>query len=185
MSLGEINQKNNGIGVAGTIQLIGSQSISANKASILFDNVPQSFNHLKIMGLARTDNGNTYDYLGLSFSGDYGNAHFAFQMFIGSSSTPSATNSASFTYIEAGIIPGSTATASCGGPFVINLPFYTNNTFFKNCSFIDGNNGATYCTFGTGQWFKSVTAPINSITLQPGIGANFVAGSQFSLYGIY
>ena len=184
MSLGELNPKSNGRNIAGCMRLIESHSLSASTASTTFSNIPSSFNHLQIRGIARTDYGNNYDYVAVSFNGDYGYANCSYEAFEADGTTAAILNSSSFGYIQAGFIAGGSTTANYAGAFVFNFPFYTNNSFFKNMNFISGNVGGSFFAAGSGQWFKAAIQTISSITLQPSLGSNFVAGTSFSLYGI-
>lgn len=94
------------------------------------------------------------------------------------------------TFAQVADVAAASQTAGAASTFEIFIPYYSGTTFrkqwkcrswFKNAAETDGTN---YCeSNGGGEWRS--TAAINQITLSGTLAANWLTGSQASLYLIY
>lgn len=107
-------------------------------------------------------------------------------------------SSANYYYLNLGATGGSYYTFNAGGydsadfyaganvsgtwqPFRIELNDYSSTDNAKSWYYSGGKPGSTI-EFGSGNWNN--TSAVNSITLFPSGGVNFITGTQISLYGI-
>ena len=156
---------------------------SGGAASIEFTAIPQTYTDLKVVLSARTD------------SSTFGVVDTAIIYF--NTDTASTTNYTSRTLYGAGsgsgasdvvkrgaFTTGATATASTFGSVQYYIPNYT-AAVNKSVS-IDGvsENNATAAYQGIHAWLWSDTDAIDTITLKPETGGDFVQYSSATLYGI-
>ena len=169
------------------MSLISETVLSASAASIAFSSISDRFRHLILFTWARGDDAGAADEILLRFNGDSAGNYDWQQVFVSSTSITAlasrAATSSRSTTSEGG---GSFAdTFSPGVMFIIN---YADATAQKAFVTLSGRSGdlsantqlALFARYG--HWRS--TAAITSITLIPSIGANFVSGSKFSLYGV-
>jgi hypothetical protein len=169
-------------GGGGDVTLISSQTLAATTATVTFSSIPATYKHLLLCIQARTNRGLTDDQLRMQFNGDTGsNYDYIDNTNNGGSNSP-ATGSA-VTFIVAGYVSGGTAPTSAAGVATIDLINYAGTTFHKQSSGISTERIDTssnkQATSG-GNWRS--TSAISSVSLFA-IGS-FVAGSDFSLYGV-
>jgi hypothetical protein len=159
--------------------LLETISLAQNTASVTFDNLPTSgYTDLKIVVSARTDRGGNPDQATIRFNGS--TTDYTQRTLEGyNNGTSSYSNTYAFAYVNAS---GSTASTFSNAEFYI--PNYTGSTnkSFSIESAVENNSAAGGEFPAAGLW--SNTAAITSITLISQVGANFVANSTFSLYGI-
>lgn len=173
--------------VGSSQQLIGKQVLSGTSATITFSNIPQNFNHLKIIMLARSDKaGVPAVNAAMIFNGDSG-ANYAQSSFygvnnatVGTGSNPTTNN------VLISAIPAATSTASYPGMAEILIPCYAATTFYKvvntAVTYNSSSAGSNYLTLNSSTWRN--TAAITSLAISDSASANFIAGSSFYLYGI-
>jgi len=182
--LGEIAPKIHGNLNTGNFQFIQKITIGTAINSVIFSNIPQNFNHLKIIGMARaSDAANSITIFG-RFNGDSG-SNYITQYFVNNTNATSIGGASAQTslYVFQAVAASGTANYACY--FESSIPFYNNTLFYKALSTpgIAAAVTASYIGMQGGTWAN--TAAINSITLIDGSGGNFLVGSQFILYGIY
>lgn len=176
--------------VASDYELIGSVYLSSSQASVTFDltGLSSTYKHLQIRGVARTDrSGADSDPVILQFNGDtagnYTRHGLGAYRFGGSGTvySNSATSQTSIMVTEN--MPVSSSTANVFGVFVTDIldPFQTTKN--KTVRTLNGMNAAwTSIELRSGAWLSTTAA--SSILLKPLVGANFVANSRFSIYGL-
>lgn len=156
--------------------------------TLLGGNIPQTYNHLKMLLVARSSLASNNDGLYLRFNNDSG-ANYDQEGFYGQGGTYSGTtlsNGQTQTFV--GYPPGTSVQANAAAVYEYTVPLYTGTTFFKNVKYSGGWNGSTaassIATAGVGGWRN--TGAITRIQIGMGVfGANnFVTGSAFHLYGI-
>ena len=155
--------------------------------------LPQTYTDLVIVLQGTQDSSYSARNMGIRFNGDTGSNYCAVQVLNASAGTD--TNLAS---LYGPLINSSTNTTS--GVFadgIINVQNYSNSTTYKSIICYGGtaaqytsggSNVGTYVGFNASTWLN--TNPVTQITLYasnvsgPGSGANWAAGSTFTLYGI-
>lgn len=180
-------------GGGGSFTLIGDSLLAAPAASfdtntILGGNLPTTYKHLRIVMYARSDRAaSATELVQVRFNGDAGagNYMFATTIFSSAATTLGGTNSTSAATFMT--IPAATATASYFGLGDVTIPNYNATTGFKNYYCAGGyhDTNAAGHQFGSGAaGFWLSTAAITQITVICGTGANFIAGSRFTVYGL-
>lgn len=166
--------------MANNYVLLDRIELNATAASVTFDNIPQTgYTDLKVVSSVRDSSSN--NLCSMYFNGDTNSANYTNNYILGNGSSVSGGTNSS--WLVAGIQEpsGNTANTFASGEFYV--PNYTSSNQ-KSVS-VDGvqENNATgaWAWMNASKW--SGTAAITSVTLA-GIGASFVSGSTFSLYGV-
>jgi len=168
-------------------QLIGKQVLGGTSATITFSSIPQSFNHLKIIILGRSDKAVTAAVnLSIVFNSDSG-ANYAQSSFYAVNNVTVGTGSNPTTnYVLISAFPAATSTASYPGMAEVLIPCYAATTFYKvvnsAVTYNSSSAGSNYLTMNSSTWRN--TAAITTIAITDSTGGNFITGSSFYLYGI-
>jgi hypothetical protein len=170
-----------------TVVKMGGAVLSGAASSIDISSIPQTYQHIEILISARTDRAATDDLPTLRFNNDSA-ANYDYNEIAAISTSDTVTSVAAQTSGRWGFIVGNTATADNFSAARITIPNYAMTNQRKSWiswSSIIKTTG-TSSTYGqnlfAGMWRS--TAAINRITLLPGTGPNFLAGTVVSIYGI-
>lgn len=171
-----------GSSVSQDYELISSQILSTNTATITFSSIPQTYKHLQIRYIAR--NSNTSSEFTFRFN-NISVANYATHRLRGNGtnvfSTASASNS-SISFDFATPVNSSAANLFAGG--IIDILDYTSSS--KN-PVLRSLYGIVDNAVGSAVQLRSGIYPsaqaITSVSFDAG-GFNFVTNSRFSLYGI-
>ena len=153
---------------------------SGGLASIDFAGIPNTYKHLQIRTIARSNGSATN--LSLTFNGDTNNAnYYARHILYGDGSTAAAISNQTLTGITTGSV--SANTTSLVAPNIIDLLDYSNTSKNKTLRSLGGHdaNGSGFIILGSGLWMN--TAAINSVNITCFSGS-FTEHTQFSLYGV-
>jgi hypothetical protein len=155
---------------------------SAGASSVTFSNIPNTYSHLQIRGIARSTNSVTSVNISLQFNG-VTSSSYAWHWVYGDGSSVVASNDSNTTLAYVARGAGASASSSIFGAAVIDILDYANTNKTKTVRALSGhdNNGSGYVWFASGL-FNSTNA-ISSITMNVQDG-NFAQYSQFALYGI-
>ena len=166
--------------MANTFVLIEAQTLGSSAASITLGSggtIPQTYTDLKVVFSPRHTTAEISNDVQISFNGNTSN--FTGIRVYGDGSAVSTDTNA----MAVGTTPGSTATANTFGSNEIYIPSYTSANYksFLTNQIGERNAVGAYQILTSNLWYN--TAPITSITLNPGAGS-FVQHSTFYLYGI-
>lgn len=165
---------------------IGHTKLAVDTTLVTFSNIPQEFKHLYLVNNGRVRGTGAYSDIGLRFNGDTTAQYSTFTMYgvAGTANASTARNDSITGAYYAGIMACEGQAAGESGQGFLYIPNYTDTTWRKQFVGFGNYQGIGYAIGGTrnGIWF-AYTA-INSITWYSINGGNFIAGSQFSLYGI-
>jgi hypothetical protein len=158
---------------------------SAGTSTITFSNIPSTYTHLQIRGIGRNSASGTgalETYM--RFNSDTGANYVAYHQIAGDGTNASAAASTGQTSIAPFYFVRDGNTANVFGSVIIDILDYTNTNKNKVIRTINGwnTNGSGLIYLKSGMWLN--TTAINTITFTVEGGHNFVANSQFSLYGI-
>jgi len=160
-------------------QLIERVELDSSASSITFSSIPQTFAHLQILILARSDGAATIDTIAVSFNGTGDTDESSIQLFADGSTAESGTN----TIIKGGPVPTPSLTANTFS----NTSFYVSNYTASQAkptsmdAVIENNATLTSLELHAGLWDN--TSAITSIAFSLS-SSNFVTGTTISLYGI-
>lgn len=163
--------------------LISRQTLTGTAASVTFNNIPQTYQTLKLVVSARSNAGGPGEYQVLSFNGS--TASFSARELTGNGSAASSGSYTSGTAARiAGYATGDTATASTFGNAEIEIPNYFGNANKAVSSTGVSENNATVAAQPMIATLWANTPAITSITMIPFVGTSWLANSTFSLYGV-
>jgi hypothetical protein len=171
--------------MANTFILISSNTLSSSTGSITFSSIPATYTDLILMISARADSVTTFassimTYNGVTSSSVYGDKYLNAD----GAGTVTGNRDTSDTKIYSGYINAANATANSFGASEIYFSSYGNGAYKVSGHDFSAiwNNASTSLTLRSGLYTQNTA--IGSITISPISGANWVANSTFSLYGI-
>lgn len=163
---------------------IYSEVLQVDTASLTI-NIPGGYKHLMIMGQSRSTEAAYANVLRARFNGDTG-TNYREQYHGGQNASASIGAFTAQAYFSIGDVNGTSATTGAAGGYVVFIPHYTNNVFWKNAMSIRGiplvNASSEDLNILLSAFWQS-TAKIETMTFFPAAG-NILAGSIISVYGI-
>ena len=183
------NQQGRG-GAVGSYDALATIVVpSGGLATVSFAGIPTGYRHLQLRIQARTDmnSGGAWSPIGMRYNGDTAANYYIHDFYgIGSGSVTPEAYAAQVQGI-AGFGAPSTNTASSFGASIVDILDYNIATKTKTVRVASGveNNGSGLVIYGGHLW--TTTAAITSISfhlLGSTNGSNFLANSQFALYGV-
>lgn len=183
-SYGRSVMAGNSLILPGDYESIATVSVGAGgQSTISFSSIPQTFTHLQVRGIGRTNRADTLDYYKIQFNTDTG-SNYAWNQIYGSGATAAGQSGSTATEIRAFRVAGANDAANIFGLQIIDILDYKNTNKYKTVKCLGGqdNNGSGEISFSSGLW-QSNNA-ITSIEIKPGGGTNWVQYSHFALYGV-
>jgi hypothetical protein len=162
---------------------LGEFTLASAQANIEFTNIPQTYKHLQIRGIARDTAANTgLAGLFIQFNLDTG-SNYARHNLVGNGSSASATAATSTTFLILGQSPRNNETAGRFGGFVCDILDYQNTNKYKTTRSLLGSdlNGSGEVRLTSGLWQSS--SAITSIKIYSENG-NLAQYSSFALFGV-
>ena len=166
--------------MATTYQPIATTTLGSAAASYTFSSIPATYTDLIIIASIKADS-TTIATPALRLNGDTTSNYSATWLY-GNGSTATSSRASSQTYLYTGDYVAGVESTNLAITQIFN---YANTTTFKTVlsrnnqiNSADGETGAT-----VGLWRKTPEA-INTILYTSTNGANYAAGSTFTLYGI-
>ena len=161
--------------------------LTTSTPSVTIPNIPQTWRDLQLIASARSDRGSEPDALGFQFNGDTGN-NYDWQQISWPTDAVAVSLASAFAQPTGwiGEISVSATAANNFGTVQGLLSGYSQTGKYKNVmgQFNDNKYPTTVQVAGiTGSTWHN-TAAVTSITIRPVAGANLVAGTQISLYGV-
>jgi hypothetical protein len=174
---------------------INETTLAVSTTSVLtWSSIPQTYEHLLVVVQARlTETTALTDNIALTFNGDTG-AHYSYLDMSATNISGSMVGPSAATAFAVSSIPAFRAAASqggapvnAGGGFAI-VPNFNSAAFNKEIYSVSGaGNGTSAMVDGRvrfGFWNPATQAAVTSMSLTAPAGSNFLAGSEFCLYGI-
>ena len=156
----------------------------SSQAEIDFTNIPQTYQHLQIRGIARTTEPTvTRGDFRMRANGDT-NSNYAWHLLIGDGGgSASAFSATSQTFGRIGYTTHAGAASNILGTFIIDILDYANTSKNKTFRTLGGAelNGSGSVSYNSDLWMS--TSAITSIKLYPAAN-NFDVNSHFALFGI-
>jgi hypothetical protein len=175
-------------GGGGALTKISDSTLGSPAASFDLTAIAATYNHLMLLLYVKDDGAVINSWVNLRFNNDSA-ANYDREQAAATGNSNSPAGNAAATSMQVLFSAGTTgATAQAFGAGCLVLPNYTGTTGYKAVTTMTGAIGLvgtiTNYLSGTYQGLWRSTAAITRITLLPGNGSNFVAGSRVSLYGI-
>jgi hypothetical protein len=174
-----------GISTSGMWQL-DEVVLTSDTASIAFGSIVQTYRNLLVVLTGRTDAAQTYDVVGCRFNADTGDHYNSAGMYyIGGELAPGVEEYSLASSLILGYIGGDASEdpGMCGA--IRATVFDYARTVWAKCTQSHGMRNEGFHTVvetWSGGW--SDTAAVTSMTLAPIVGANFLAGTVATLYGL-
>ena len=165
---------------------IATVTVGAGGASsVTFSSIPQTYSHLQLRIIGRTNRGSSLDNLIINFNGDTGSNYYSRRLEGDGSSAYSDGYGLSNTPVGF-LVPTSADTASVFTGGVMDILDYTSTIKNKTTRALRGIdlNGSGYITLGSVLWMPTTPVAISSLNLFSQNGANISQYSSFALYGI-
>jgi len=173
-----------------TIELIYDILATENVASIDFDEIPQTYKYLKLMGSLRSDNAGVTDAMRMRLNDNSVADDYAFIEFMAYNSTyyiaEYVTNE---TAAMIGIANAATADAGRFGGLTLWMYDYTNTNKRPTWITVSPMGAGVDAGIADIQFrnyagmFDNVEA-VSRLTIFPNTGSNWLTGSRLSLYGV-
>ena len=169
-----------------TYTLISSNVLASSAASVTFSAIPATYTDLVVRASIRSDRANVADGLFLTFNSDTASVYSATYLSVNNSSSVVGSGYANGTPTNVYYFytDGANATANTFSNTELYIPSYTasQNKPLSLTSMAEGNTAAFSMGVNAGLWRNN--AAVTSINIVSFVGANFVTGSSFYLYGI-
>jgi hypothetical protein len=168
--------------------LISRQILGASAPSVTFSNIPQVFNHLRVMAMGRlvTATGQSDIYLRIGGTNNVTiSAGYDWQYLYGANGGTGAVSNINVAQWFVPAFSGNSTTSP--GTFIIDLPFYTLTTYNKTYISSGGTSpqvGASSLYIGYTGSCRSTSAAIGYLTFTAAGAVSFDVGTAFYLYGI-
>lgn len=159
--------------------MIASEVLSAAAASVVFDNIPQDFRSLLLVGLARSDDASGARFLKVRFNDDAAN-NYQVQQLQASGGTVTGSRSSLGSDLTVARITADTETADYFGHFFVWLPGYRSSRR-KAALGESVANESPVIELRHGRW--SGTAAITKLEVFADIG-NLIADTELTLHGL-
>lgn len=171
--------------ITGAMEPIAVTTVpSGGLSSVTFGSIPQTYTHLQLRILGRTNRSLFRDFMGLNFNADTGN-NYSYHSLGGNGTTATTGSIGSFNELQIGFLAGATANNANGfGNIIIDILDYANtnkNTTLRALGGYD-DNGQGEIGIVSGLWIN--TTAVTQIDITPGSGTLFSQYSSFALYGI-
>lgn len=168
------------------MQPIYTQTVgSGGAASIVFNNIPQTFTDLKVVLSVRPARaGNTWDSIGFLFNGDTSAVYSTTLLYGGFGTVASIRNNNAVGLTLINYASSSTATANTFGNGEMYIPNYTGANFKSVIGdSVAENNGSDYILGLSAGLYRSTSA-VTSMSVAAVSGGTFAQYSTISIYGI-
>jgi hypothetical protein len=173
-------------GGGGAITRIAQQVLGSAASSVTFSSIPGSYTNLILTILGASSSGSyANDQITYQANGDTGaNYDYCFSLCNTGSLTGGGGSGAAGTSGNLCYLPGTGGPSGNAGISTTKFVGYAQTTFRKQATSTGGwyNPSNALWTINTWNQWRS-TAAITSLVLALGSGANFLAGSTFTLYG--
>ena len=156
---------------------------AAGASDITFTNIPSTYSHLQIRGIARSSFATINGGFAIRLNSDTGN-NYTVHILYGNGASAAAAAVTSDTSSSVAEIAGANASSNIFSASVIDILDYTNTNKYKTIRSLSGvdTNGSGQLRFGSGLWQN--TNAVTSVTLLDYNGGTLQQYSQFALYGI-
>lgn len=168
---------------AGAYELISTQVLGSNTASVTFSSLATIYQHLQIRMVARGSNVSQNRLrVAIRFNGVTSSSYAGHELF-GNGSSVNSQNATSQTRAWSGAIPDGAVTANSFGANVIDILDFNSSAKNTTVRALGGSSDEAK-SIGLYSGLFVNTAAVTSITLLLESGDSFVTNSRFSLYGL-
>lgn len=170
---------------SGAYELIESQILTGTASNIAFVSIPQTYKHLQLRIVSKTNSAGNSDRVALRFNNDSGTSSYSAHWIIGEGgSMVSQYSGATENKADFGVTATSN-TASSFGVSVVDILDYTSTSKFKTFRSLSGLTSSTSSssTIRLVSGLYRNTSAVSRLDIV-NYSVNYIAGCRFSLYGI-
>ncbi len=165
---------------------IASHTVGAtNQGTITFSSIPQTYKHLQIRAITRTNRASTYDATMIYINGDTTQTNY---WWFNTQGTGTTASSSTFNYNGVDSLGlGNSTTSTYFATEIIDILHYTNTNIKKSLRTISGFsiNGVSNSQVGFSSTFWNNTSAITSLAFYPNnTPFTWAQHTSFALYGI-
>jgi hypothetical protein len=164
--------------MAPTYELIASNTLTADTASVTFSSIPQTYTDLIIISSARYSTGSSVGTINLQFNSDAA-SNYSYTYLQGDGSSATSGRGSSATIGVSGQGESSSSSAGTFSASICHIQNYANTTTFKTV-LTRANSTSSNTQLWVSLWRS--TSAVTSVNLIGGYA--FAIGSTFTLYGI-
>tara|TARA_R110000868_G_scaffold376295_1_gene641144 strand:+ start:269 stop:793 length:525 start_codon:yes stop_codon:yes gene_type:complete len=171
--------------MAGTYEIISTQTLGTAEAIVTFSSIPQTYTDLVFVTQSRASTAGVNDKdIGIRFNGDASSVYSRTTL-SGNGSTATSFRATGNNVVYGAQHPLSSGTANVLGVATWNIMNYSQADTYKTVLVRSSCDGASVNDVRTvvGLW-RGTIAGITSLSLILASGGSFAVGSTFSLYGI-
>jgi hypothetical protein len=171
-------------GPSGTdFQLISTQVLGSSASSVTFSSIPQTFKHLQLRMTARAATGG-YSQGNVGIKINATTSVYSYHGLYGQGSSVNSWGYANQTNVDQlSWMPGSTATASSFGAYVMDFLDYANTTTNKTVRSLGGHVSSADKAIVLSSANYRATSAITTLEIIQTDAFQYATGSRFSLYG--
>ena len=164
---------------------IATATITSNTQQITFSSIPQTYTHLQVRLMTRTNRAIAIEGINIWFNGDFSSnlSPYTFNIMYDANGTQGSVYSTSDSRVSQ--TTGSTQTANYYGVAIADILNYTNTNMKKSVRAFTAAvpNGSAYLYYFGNQY--NSTSAITSMTFNNGgTTDSFIAGTKIALYGL-
>lgn len=174
--------------VSAGLTLIARQVLGVDTATVTFSSIPQDWSHLSLKLMVRSTAAANTDTMSMRLNADTSAAYDWTTALWNDSTSPGTATAGSNGIVATSLrvssaIDGATNPAGYFAKSQIDIPNYTDGTTSKTKGFVSFTTLTGFTiNLAAGAWAPAAATAITSVTFL--CGANFKAGSVFSLYGM-
>ena len=169
----------------GDFESIATTVLSSSTGTVTFSSIPQTYKHLQLRVIGKTDRALNRDSFRIQFNSDATTSNYRSHFLYGNGAS---TSSADEGGTAGGVhyrLAGNSGATNIFGVSIVDVLDYANTNKYKTTRCLggldlNGADGEMY--LGSAVWLSS--SAITSFTIVPNTGTNFVQYSHFALYGI-
>ena len=163
---------------------IATATGTGSSGTITFSNIPQTYQHLQLRIIARSDAASTFSRQGRLNNFNGVSTSCAFHRLEGTGSVVNASGNTGFTYMNLFRTSGASATSNVMGVAIIDIHDYastTKNKTFRSFAGIDNNDTNGFVQLDSGVLLTTDAISSFDVIAQSG---NFTTATTIALYGI-
>ena len=164
---------------------------SGGSSAITFSSIPQTYSHLQLRGIVRTNRTGGDDTVSMRFNGDTASNYAGHSLYGNGTSVGAYPETTQSRITIFGEVYSLTQATSVFAGAVVDILDYNSTTKYKiirSLNGVDSNNATTSTSsqmrLMSGLWFNSTIAGITSITIFSDYGTLLSEFSSIGLYGI-
>jgi hypothetical protein len=161
-------------------------TLAVDTANFDFTAIPSSYAHLALYLYLRGDVAGAFTQVDLRINNDSG-TNYSLQETHSATTAIAAANTIANNNPQLGFAPGNTAPANVFGAMIVDFLNYATTTSHKfavsRSQSVNANSNGNIQNQSSALYWAAVAA-INRLTIYPSSGANWMAGSRATLFGI-